>query len=260
MTRKDIVIAIPSYQRSGQVQEKTLAMLESYDVPAEQVTVWVANEEEYATYEEALKGNRYNNIRIGVPRIGKQRNHITQNTPEGSWLVMMDDDIEQLKIKTGEQTAEPVVDLLGTLEYFFTKTAEEGAQTWGIYPVDNPYFMKHQVKTKLCYIIACFTGVIVDHDTELLRTLEHGEDQEFSIRSFIKYGKVARFEEYTVKTKFFGEGGLEEFRSQENIVEESIKKLADMFPDYAKAYLKKNGIWDIKWKQGPENKNQISLF
>ena len=259
-TKNDIKIAIPSYQRTSLLLEKTLPFLAKHNVPAEQVTIFVANPEEFAEYTIALQGNQYSNIVLGVPTIGAQRNFITEYYEDGDWVVMSDDDIADLVKKTGEQTAEPVDNLLTHLEYFFTKTSEEGAQTWGIYPVDNPYFMKYQVKTKLCYIIACFTGIIVDKDPELKRTLNHGEDQEFSIRSFRKYGKVARFEEYTVKTKFFGEGGLEEFRSQNNVVEDSIKKIQELFPDYARAYLKKNGIWDIKFKQGPVNKDQQSLF
>lgn len=258
--KENIVISIPSYQRYETIKTKTLAMLEKHNVPPSQVMVWVANEEEEKLYKESLKDCIYNNIQVGVPTIGAQRNHIERSHPERTWLTMIDDDIADLVIKTGEQTSAPVEDLMETLNMFFKETNNIGAHTWGIYPVDNPYFMKHRINTKLCYIIACFTGVIVDHDPEMARTLNHGEDQELSIRSFRKYGKVARFEEYTVKTKFFGEGGLEEFRSQDDIVETSIKKLGEMFPDYAKAYQKKNGIWDIKFKQGPQNKNQVSLF
>ena len=258
--KNDIKIAIPSYQRYQLLLDKTLPFLAKHNVPAEQVTIFVANEEELVKYEDALKGNYYSNIVLGVPTIGAQRNFITNYYNDGDWVVMSDDDIADLVQKTGEQTAEPVEDLLETLEGFFKQTEDEGAQTWGIYPVDNPYFMKYRVNTKLTYIIACFTGIIVDKDPELKRYLNHGEDQLFSILSFKKYGKVCRFEEYTVKTKFFGEGGLQEFRSQENVVEESIKRIANDHPEYAKAYLKKNGVWDIKWKQGPTNKNQVSLF
>ena len=259
-TRNDIKIAIPSYQRTSLLLEKTIPFLEKHDVPTSQVTIFVANEEEYLAYSKALIDSKYQKIKLGVPFIGSQRNFIIDHYNEGDWVLMMDDDIADLVQKTGEQTAEPVENLLETVEYFFQQTAASGAQTWGIYPVDNPYFMKHRMNQKLCYIIACFHGIINDQDPDLKRVLQHGEDQEFSIRSFRKYGKVARFEDYTVKTKYFGEGGLEEFRSQTDVVEKSIKKIEELFPEYARAYLKKNGIWDIKWKQGPVNKNQQSLF
>ena len=254
----NMTIDIPSYQRYEQVKTKTLALLERHNIPEDMVTIWVADKEEEAKYKESLEGHRYNNIKVGVPKIGAQRNFITDYYPEGRWCVMADDDIEDVKERVSEQELKSVDDLQATLRMMFEETSRRGAQTWGLYPVCNPFFMKNRINEKLCYIIACFTGLIIDHDPELKRTLEHAEDNEFSVRSFVKYGKLCRFENYTMKTKFFGKGGLEEYRAQEG-TEWSVKKLAEMFPDYVKPYYKESSkTWEVKYKQ--HDPNQISLF
>lgn len=259
---ENIHIAIPSYKRCDAIQKKTLKTLDRHNVPSEQVEIFVANQEEFDQYTEALKDNRYQNITIGVPQIGMQRNWIERYLPEGTWLVMIDDDIEEVEKKVGEQDLAPVEDLMELFYEFFVKTAEAKANTWGLYPVHNAFFMKDRMNEKLTYIIACLTGVIVDHDPELARTLHHAEDNEFSIRSFIKYGKVCRFEGYTMKTKFYTEpGGLQEFRTAE-LIKSSVLKLEEMFPDYCTSYVRAStGNYEIKFKQPKfKDENQTSLF
>ena len=58
---------------------------------------------------------------------------------------------------------------------------------WGVYPVDNPYFMSNKVTFDLKYIAAGFMGIINEHDKDLLVELEDKEDFERSIKYFIKY-------------------------------------------------------------------------
>ena len=93
----DYQIAIPSYKRSETIKKKTLKVLAEYDIPPERVTVFVANEEELEAYTKSLSEHQYGgNIVVGVPTIGKQRNFIEKYYPEGTRLMMFDDDIKRV--------------------------------------------------------------------------------------------------------------------------------------------------------------------
>ena len=100
--------------------------------------------------------------------------------------------------------------------------------------------MKERVYTKLCYVIASMFGVIVEHDTFLERVTNHGEDYEYSIRQYVKNGAVVRFDYLTVKSNYYKEdGGLQTIRTKEYVYE-SIKKIADMFPDLCTMYIRES--------------------
>jgi len=70
----DYKIAIPSYKRHNTIKEKTLRLLDEYNIDKNKITVFVANTDEEILYKESLD-NEYK-IVVGVPTIGKQRNFI----------------------------------------------------------------------------------------------------------------------------------------------------------------------------------------
>lgn len=238
----DYKIAIPSYKRAKTVQAKTLKVLEQHNIPPERVTIFVANQEEFDTYSEALREHPYGkNIVVGVPTIGAQRNFIEKWYPEGTYLMMFDDDIEEVQRKAGEQTLEPIDDLYTEIiEAGFRNCEELGAKTFGIYAAANAYFMKDRVYSKLCYIIASMFGVICDHDKYLDRVTNHGEDYEYSLRQYVKHGVLCRLDNYTVKSNYYKEeGGLQTVRT-EQYIHDSIQVIADLFPDLCTMYTRKS--------------------
>lgn len=237
----DYEIAVPSYKREKTIQEKTFKVFEEHNIPPERVTVFVADAKEYELYLSALVGHKYGkNIVIGVPTIGAQRNFIEQYYPEGTRLMMFDDDIDQVQRRKDEKTLEPIDDLYTEIiEQGFNQCEEVGAKTFGIYAASNAYFMKDRVYTKLCYIIASMFGVIVEHDKELARVTNHGEDYEYSLRQYVKHGVLCRLDKYTVKSNYYKEeGGLQTIRTKEYVYE-SIKKIAEMYPDLCSMYIRK---------------------
>ena len=255
----DYKVAIPSYKRSKTVQDKTLKVLERYNVPPEKVTIFVADEDEYAVYTEALKTHKYgSNIVVGVPTIGAQRNFIEKFYPEGTYLMMFDDDIEEVQRKCGEQDLEPIDDLYKEIiEQGFTQCEELGAKTFGIYAAANAYFMKDRIYDKLCYIIASMFGVICDHDPELDRVTNHGEDYEYSLRQYRKHGVLCRLDNYTVKSNYYKEeGGLQTVRTKEYVYE-SIKKIEELFPDLCTMYIRSStGHAELKLRDKSGGKYQ----
>ena len=158
----DYAIAIPSYKRTETIKKKTLKVLESYNIDPKKITIFVANDEEYKAYSNSLKDTPYNNLVIGVPTIGAQRNFIERWYPEGTNLMMFDDDIEEVQKKISEQKLGRVEDLENEIILKgFEECQKVGAKTFGIYAAANAYFMKERIYTKLCYIIASMFGVIV---------------------------------------------------------------------------------------------------
>lgn len=237
----DYRIAIPSYKRPETIKKKTLRVLESYNIDPSRITVFVADEDELVKYKDSLKDTPYQNIVVGVHTIGAQRNFIEKYYPEGTKLVMFDDDVEEVQKKISEQKLGRLEDLEND---FIIKGFEEcekvGAKTFGIYAASNAYFMKERVYTKLCYVIASMFGVIVEHDPFLERVTNHGEDYEYSIRQYVKNGAVVRFDYLTVKSNYYKEdGGLQTIRTKEYVYE-SIKKISELFPDLCTMYIRES--------------------
>ena len=240
----DYCIAIPSYKRPETIKKKTLRVLESYNIDSSRITIFVADEDEYKAYVESLSKDPYANkckVIVGVHTIGAQRNFIENWYPEGTKLVMFDDDVEEVQKKISEQKLGRLEDLEND---FIIKGFEEcekvGAKTFGIYAASNAYFMKDRIYTKLCYVIASTFGVIVEHDPFLERITNHGEDYEYSIRQYVKNGAVVRFDYLTVKSNYYKEdGGLQTIRNKEYVYE-SIKKIAELFPDLCTMYIRES--------------------
>ncbi len=234
----DYKIAIPSYKRPETIKNKTLKLLNSYNIEKNKITIFVANEKEEKIYTESL-GTEYK-IVVGVPTIGKQRNFIEKYYKEGTKLMMFDDDIDAVMRKKITKLVE-VDDLEKEVIYKGFECCEKTkAKTFGIYAAGNPYFMKHRIYTKLCYIIASMFGVVVEHDPFLKRVTNHGEDYEYSIRQYIKNKMLIRLDYITVKSNYYKEaGGLQTIRTPEYVYN-SIYQIQSMFPQYCKMYIRQS--------------------
>jgi len=246
MNEIEYSIAIPSYKRHNTILEKTLKVLESYNIDPQKIKVFVNAEEpgEFENYTETFSHHAYaNQIEIvkGVPTIGAQRNFIEKWYPEGTRVMCFDDDIEEVQRKEGEQNLVRVDDLEEEVIFRgFSECEDNNAKTFGIYAAANAYFMKHRTYTKLSYIIASMYGFIADHDPYLNRVTSHGEDYEYSLRQYRKHGVVVRLDDITVKSNYYKEeGGLQEFRT-EKLIHDSISWIAKEFSDLCTMYIRKS--------------------
>ena len=232
-------IAIPSYKRHETIKNKTLKLLDEYNIDRNKITIFVADKEEEKIYNESLDG-KYK-IVVGVLTIGAQRNFIEKYYKEGTHLMMFDDDLEKVMIKVSDKKLVKCKDL--EKEFIlkgFELCERIGAKTFGIYAASNAYFMKKRYYMKLSYIIASMFGVIIEHDSFLERQTNHGEDYEYSIRQYIKNKKLLRFDYITAKSNYFREqGGLQEIRTSEYMIKH-ITKIKNMFPDYCEMYFRKS--------------------
>jgi hypothetical protein len=94
-------------------------------------------------------------------------------------------------------------------------------------------------------------GCLNNKDIQI--TIEEKEDFERTIKYYIKYKKIMRFNHINVATKYYKNKGGMQFINQSNInirIENSkisAKYLSETYPEYCYLYTsKKSGIWEVK--------------
>ena len=88
----DFIVAIPSYLRATELNEKTLITLKNGGIPPEQIFIFVADDTQELTYKYILNKNNYNKIIVGELGIRNQRIFISKYFPENTNIVSCDDD------------------------------------------------------------------------------------------------------------------------------------------------------------------------
>ena len=237
------VIAIPSYQRPIAIREKTLKMLKSYNIPLEQIYIFVANTEEAAIY---AKENPDYRIVIGVLGLPQQRNFIIDYFEMGQNINALDDDIEGIYrlISKTEQTMERHPNICELFDDMFQKLREKHLQLCGIYPCRNAFFMHDKITADLRFCIGCLY-LFINDKIYLSECVIQKEDFERTLISYNKYGGVLRYNNICVKTKFYNVGGLEKDRTDLN--EKNTATLISMYPTQLKCWRRKNGTAEIKF-------------
>jgi hypothetical protein len=245
-------IAIPSYKRSHILKLKTLALLERHDIPKNLIKIFVRDKNELDSYIHTI-GNAYNFILTGTKSIGEVRNHLKYYYREETdidYVLYIDDDIDEIYEYVNDKEVKVIENLEKKIIYCFTRSKEEGARLWGVGPLSNPFFMSNKESTNLKYIIGAFSGEIIDRNKEMiLCDTDHGEDFQFSMEYYLRDGCVLRFNNIAIKTKYFGDGGINEsYGGKANRLaacEEAMKYLESRYGDMCKAIQKKWG-WDLR--------------
>jgi hypothetical protein len=237
-------VAIPSLGRSNTIVSKTIRMLLSGGIKPDAITVFVT-EAEHSVYEQALDGLDVTVV-TGEIGIRQQRHFIRHYYAEGTHVVSIDDDIEEVNLSLTE-----FVHVHNFFVSAFAELVATDSWMWGIYPVNNQFFQKqrqHSIKRGLSFIIGCLYGYINRYDSDLDITVSDGEkeDIELSLRTFIKDGSVTRYEHIAVKTKFYqARGGLG--NGEQRIYKNNVNALAlcEAFPFYTKLKTRKDGRHEI---------------
>jgi len=245
----DYVVAIPSYKRQDVLAKKTLKTLKDGGVPKSKIFIFMANEEERANYEKEIPKDLYNKLVVGVKGITNQRKFIVKYFPENQYVVSIDDDVERIEKKTGEQTLGKVTNIDKFFKDGYADLKKQGLYIWGIYPVRNPFFMKSKTTTDLKFIIGVLRGFInrKSKDLEPSPSAEGKEDYEQSILYFKKDGGVLRYNGVTTKTKFNSAGGLGKDRFEMN--KKAAEYLQKAYPDLVTIFHRKNGMTEVKLKR-----------
>ncbi len=245
---KNYIVAIPSYNRPDVISQKTLKTLSEGGVPAKQVYIFVANKVEEKRYLDAVPKELYGKIVVGKKGITHQRRFIVKYFPEGQLVVSADDDVEGLFLRKSEKALEKVTDVHGLFNDAFSRLKKEGLYLWGVYPVQNPFFMKDTVTTDLKFIIGTIYGFINRHTKTIQPspTIAEKEDYEQSIRYFIKDGGVLRYNNITFKAKKHAPGGLGETSGRLEANRFAADYLVKTYPDYVSIFHRDNGMTEVR--------------
>ena len=270
----DYVVAIPSYKRPDTLKNKTLKVLQRYKIDPKKIVVFVADKEQEKIYREALPKGSVGKFVVGVPGIKNIRNFMPKYFPEGQYIFYMDDDIYKIydtystnksKDKSTYKHRE-LKSLKDLIAQAFKLCEKSKITNWGVYPVNNPFFMKARtgdirdyVSTNLCYIIGFMTGVINNRKAEI-RTIDDKEDYERSIKYFLKDGGLLRFNNITCYTKCYKEpGGMQVERIHKRIHDSAVY-LTKQYPKLCTLNTsKKSGYTEVRLRDARPDANVIEL-
>lgn len=267
-------IAIPSYNRSLMIKEKTLTLLKNHNIGPQKIYIFVANNKEAREYKHIIPKGMYHKIVVGELGLKNQRNFITNYFPNNTNIVQMDDDITDIKqidfsnSKLSKKTKKPnkyyqtksIENLNQFIKHSFIQCRSNNLFLWGVFPVNNPYFMNTNTTTDLRFIVGPFFGIInrkYKDRKDLLTTINEKEDVERSIKYYIKDGGVMRFNYISIETKYYrNPGGMQsEMKNRKEEALKSAKYLTDTYPQYTNLYLKKkSGYPEVKLKDKTINK------
>ena len=244
-------IAIPSYQRPNILKNKTIKLLEKYNIDTSLIHIFVANQEEYNIYVQAFPNLK---IIIGEVGINNQRNYIRNYFNVGDLVLSIDDDIEDVLVFKNEKLLEPIENLNEFIIESFNNCMASGAHLWGIYPVANAFFMKSRpiINKKLSFIIGCFFGQIIRHGDKLNLNIacQTKEDLLNSILHYEIDGVVLRFEKFTIKTKFYNKiGGLGTANDRSEKDKKASEYLEENYSKFGKYWIRKDGRHEFRLKK-----------
>lgn len=264
----DYIVAIPSYKRSQLIVKNTLNTLISKKVEPSKIYIFVANTNEYDEYIKNVPKNMYNKIVVGVIGLRDQRNFITEYFSEGKNIVELDDDVKDVlklvpgkgKIREEKQKANKLISVKNLDKFFteaFIKLKTTSAHLWGVYPVNNPFFMSDTVTNDLRFIVGPMWGKINRKDKNLKLKLNEKEDFERTLRNYHKDKSVLRFNNITINTPYYtAPGGMQsENKDRYKEAEKSANFLVKEFPQYATKWYKGKTLRpEIRLKDSAKNK------
>ena len=207
---------IPSKDRHNQLYDKTISFLRRMAMSDDSIYVFIP-----ASQYKLYKRPNYNINIITLPDeydFKTTLNFIHQKfLEEGEKCIRLDDDIEEMYYCPDKSTLMPFTYQIFYELYFDTlvKLENLGLKLAGINPTGNAFFCSpFWGKTQGSYLVGAFQIFINDRKCQL-RSYSTCEDVE-QICRHIKYNTYClKINAVTLKTKWFGKGGLEEVRKND---------------------------------------------
>lgn len=200
----EVVYVIPSYNRINTIVRQTLSFLEEYNIPKDEIYIFVANKSEYKIYSDVLSPLGYRNIIIGVLGLKKVIRFIQNYFPNGQKIFHINDDVRGLKQCNGQKKMVPIKSLKNVVKRGFRLLRENNLQLFGFYPIVNDYFQcgQREVTTGLRFIVGSIYGYINDKSMISKTSIVLKEDYERCLSSYTKYGGVLRFTHIGIVTTY----------------------------------------------------------
>ena len=204
----DYVIAIPSHKRPQILLDRTLSVLEKYDIPHEKINVFVSSEC-WEEYDNKLPPNV--KLIISEEGVANNRTFISNYFKSKQFILSLDDDIEKINKLMEEEDGnktEEIESLHDLINEVYNELKEKNLAMAGIYPVNNHFFMKNNHTTDLRFCIGQMRFYFNDRFCER-RNFVLLEDFEATIKYYLKYDGVLRLNNISVKANYLTlKGGI----------------------------------------------------
>ena len=234
-------LAIPSYRRHLLVGERTLRQAADCGVPRERIHLFVTPEE-HRLYEQTVDHGLVGEILplSTAQDIAATRNAIVDYFGTGE-VVSMDDDLNGMQQLAGDRLV-PMNDWPLLFETGFKLARENHAFLWGVYPVQNAFFMRNKPRVGLALCLTGCHGQILQGRACERVSLPVKEDYERSLQHFMADGAVVRLEWVTMDTRVYkGPGGFQGIRTVEHS-KFAVDELMRRFPGLVKSKKAKTGF------------------
>ncbi len=224
-------VAVPTYNRPDLIQKATLAWLDRSVFPPERVTIWISGESQVPLYQSALPPKWWARTRVGVKGLMANRRFAELNHyPEGTRLLWVNDDMFTVRRLAPGGKSLVEVTVQDVADRGFAECEARGAHLWGIYAVNNHFYMDERVHTDLRYVVGCFYGVILRKEPYLQPEFgDAKEDYERAMRFYSLDGRIVRMDAYAPKTIYYNSPEI--FPNVET-VERNIRELERLWPQW----------------------------
>jgi len=240
----DYKIAIRSYKREELIKNKTLRILEEDNIPKKNIYIFCGTKE-INKYKKSL-GNGYNILDGGDKGTNFCNKKIIDYFHKNEYIIQCDDDINMIlqlkKDKTRARKKMPCgrIEPLGLERKNILELIEEGKSMmddnfynlWGLYPVNNYYFMKDETSLDLRFCIGRIFGF--NNTKDVVCGDDMRDDYERSILYYDRDGGIIRFNNYVCDADTYSsKGGLAEMRDIEKM-EKSCSYMEKTYPNYVR--------------------------
>ena len=243
-------VAIPSYNRSKRIVDKTLTTLRDNHIPFELVWVFVVPSEfdlYHTTITTAFPLFNPEHLIIGAKGLTAQRTFITNFFDEGEHILNLDDDVGEIDFSLSHYT-----DLDSFIKTAFSDCLKCGVFLWGVSTNHSVNWRTGQehIRSGLTMIVGAFHGII-NRKTLFTLTCNQKEDVERTIQHFIHDGNVLKYNRVGFKTNYYSVGGLGNKKSRFETNKIAAEKLFAMYPQYGfiKKRVRTDGRYDFCLKR-----------
>lgn len=248
-------IVIPSYKRADILIERTLPLVLKSNIKAEDIYIFVV-QEELEEYSEKIN-NKSINIIVGKKGIKEQRGFIAEYFKDDQFILTLDDDVKKIQELEGEKLVN-VKDLDMLNKKVYKTMIDNGSKCCGVYPTNNPYFMKPVTTHNLKFCIGAMRWFINDSFIEMNRYYTLLEDYEVSLKYYLEYKTITRLSYIAIEHDFNKlRGGLKETTDRSFEAKEAeVIDFRDKYKLYTTIndrYLKSGRQIDIRFKKCRNN-------
>jgi len=240
----DYKIVIPSYNRFSTILGRTLKFLLSHNIDMNKVYIFAhpSSYDQYKIIEDKIKGVKVIESKGGIMN---SRNYITEYFEEGTKIVSIDDDIEDL---IDLNTNQPINDLDGFIKESFSMC---GNGIFGVCALNNKFYSNMKDKFGLQSIVATFCGFV--NYKSIVLTLDVCEDHERVIKYYNANKTILKRSWIGIKTKYWtNKGGIQtelDILKRIQLQNYCANELKSRYPDYVFQRKRKNGLLDIRFKR-----------